>query len=91
MDDLNRAKQQPKRNPKRIQRSLLQKNVYYCYDCEQWISVFKFYPSHLTSCKSCRSIKYQFEYRSRLRGFVKHLVTHARSNSKCRKSVKGGT
>eukprot|EP01083_Nonionella_stella_P243071 847307_1 len=90
MDDLNRAKQQPKRNPKRIQRSLLQNNVYYCYDCEKWISVFKFYPSHLTSCKLCR-VKYQYEYRNSLRGFIKHMMANARWHSKSRKSTKEDT
>eukprot|EP01083_Nonionella_stella_P184746 671860_1 len=90
MDDLNHAKLQPKRKQRRTQRSLLQKNAYYCYDCKQWMLAARFYPRNLTSCQSCR-IKYQYEYRNSLRGFIKQMMANARSNSKSRKSTKDDT
>eukprot|EP01083_Nonionella_stella_P268384 907259_1 len=85
LDDLNAAKSYVR--PKYTTRMQTQifNNSHNCYYCDQWKPSDAFYLNRRTMCKSCSVVEVR-SYGNSLRGFIKNMLSYAKSRSKLRVS-----
>eukprot|EP01083_Nonionella_stella_P222110 792898_1 len=89
LDDLHAARystrSESRARGKPYRKALLQNDLYYCHDCEQWMSTNQFYAQCLTICRCCYGKQVSI-YTNTLRGFMQAMRGRARYSSKNKRS-----